>query len=70
MLDTSLLVTNEVLTAYWTRTLNLFVGSRLRITLTDGRVRTGLLVSPGQLLAADGTHIRIPFGSVQQAKRL
>jgi hypothetical protein len=55
---------NSSLLAYWSRTIGLFQGSRVRISLNDGRVREGVLAGPGHLDVGDGRPVPIPLAQI------
>lgn len=60
---------SEILSAYWGRTIALFAGPSVCVTLEDGRERTGVLTPDGRLLAPDGS-VHLPLGQIRQIETL
>lgn len=58
---------SEALGAYWTRTLRQYLGSKVRVTTTDGRKREGMLTDTpaGPRLFTDEGMARLPLGQIQ-----
>jgi hypothetical protein len=61
---------NDSLAAYWTRTLGLFAGLRVRITLADGRTREGFLAPQSHLDVGNGVLVALPLAQITTVEEL